>query len=60
MAKIGDHIEASDDLLIWEDAFGDEDTVQIYQNILECKLKFPSDFDRDAKSLIKHLLMEVN
>ena len=29
----------------------------IYQNILNCKLKFPKDFDKDAKSLIKHLLV---
>lgn len=44
------------ELLTGVTPFGDEDTVKIYQNILECKLKFPSDFDHDAKSLIKHLL----
>ena len=26
IAKVGDHIEASDDLLVWQDAFDDEDT----------------------------------
>ena len=25
IAKVGDHIEASDDLVVWEDAFDDED-----------------------------------
>lgn len=29
----------------------------IYQNILKGKIKFPRDFDADAKSLVKHLLV---
>ena len=29
IAKIGDHIEASDDLLIWQDAFDDEDAADV-------------------------------
>lgn len=29
----------------------------IYQKILKGKIKFPKNFDKDAKSLIKHLLV---
>ena len=29
----------------------------IYQKILKCKVKFPKNFDKNAKSLIKHLLV---
>ena len=38
------------------DPFTDEDPMKIYQNILERKIKFSSDFDNKSKSLIKHLL----
>ena len=38
------------------DPFSDEDTLNVYQNILQRKLEFSSDFDDDSKSLIKHLL----
>ena len=38
------------------DPFSDEDTLNVYQNILSRKLEFSSDFDDDSKSLIKHLL----
>ena len=38
------------------DPFADEDPMKIYQNILEGKIKFSSDFDHKSKSLIKHLL----
>lgn len=56
-------------ILIYEmnagiDPFTDDDPMNIYQNILKGKIKFPKDFDkyllvrlRDAKSLIKHLLV---
>lgn len=39
------------------DPFTDKDAMSIYHNILKCKLKFPKDFDADAKSLVKHLLI---
>jgi protein kinase A len=29
----------------------------IYKNILRGKISFPSTFDKDAKSLVKHLLV---
>lgn len=49
-------------ILIYEmnagiDPFTDEDPMIIYQNILKGKVKFPRDMDREAKSLIKHLLV---
>lgn len=39
------------------DPFNDEDPMAIYQNILKGKIKFPREFDADAKSLVKHLLV---
>ncbi len=39
------------------DPFADDDPLTIYQNILKGKLHFPKDFDSDAKSLVKHLLV---
>ena len=38
------------------DPFSDEDTMKTYENILEGKIKFTSDFDDKSRSLIKHLL----
>ena len=38
------------------DPFNDEDPMLIYQKILKGKIKFPSGFDSNAKSIIKHLL----
>ena len=38
------------------DPFSDEDPMLIYQKILKGKLRFPSSFDKNAKSLVKHLL----
>ena len=37
-------------------AFADETPMKIYENILEGRIKFTSDFDETSKSLIKHLL----
>merc|ERR1711998_76320 len=37
------------------DPFNDDDPMAIYQKILKGKIKFPRDFDKDAKSLVKHL-----
>lgn len=39
------------------DPFTDEDPMIIYQNILGGKIKFPKDLDREAKHLIKQLLV---
>ena len=38
------------------DPFNDEDPMLIYQKILKGKVKFPSSFSPNAKSLVKHLL----
>lgn len=39
------------------DPFNDEDPMAIYQKILKGKVVFPKGFDKDAKSLVKHLLV---
>lgn len=39
------------------DPFNDDDPMAIYQKILKGKIKFPKDFDKDAKSIVKHLLV---
>jgi len=46
------------ELLVGIDPFTDDDPANIYRNILSGKVTFPSDFDMDAKSLIKRLLQE--
>ena len=38
------------------DPFSDDSPMKIYENILEGKIKFTSDFDDLSKSLIKHLI----
>ncbi len=38
------------------DPFTDDSPMKIFENILEGKIKFTSDFDDESKSLIKHLL----
>ena len=38
------------------DPFSDDDPMMVYQKILKGKIKFPTGFDSNAKSLIKHLL----
>lgn len=38
------------------DPFSDDDPMMVYQKILKGKIKFPSSFDSNAKSLVKHLL----
>ena len=49
-------------MLIYEmvagvDPFADEDPLVIYQNIIKGRLHFPKGFDSDAKSLVRHLLV---
>ena len=38
------------------DPFTDDDPMMVYQKILKGKVRFPSSFDSNAKSLVKHLL----
>eukprot|EP01016_Furgasonia_blochmanni_P044644 TRINITY_DN6219_c0_g3_i4.p2 TRINITY_DN6219_c0_g3~~TRINITY_DN6219_c0_g3_i4.p2 ORF type:complete len:222 (+),score=51.51 TRINITY_DN6219_c0_g3_i4:452-1117(+) len=45
------------EMLAGIDPFNDEDPMAIYQKILKGKVKFPKTFDKDAKSLVKHLLV---
>ncbi len=44
------------EMLAGIDPFSDDDPMLIYQKILKGKVKFPRSFDKDAKSLVKHLL----
>lgn len=39
------------------DPFADENPLKVYQNIIKGKLHFPKGFDSDAKSLVRHLLV---
>lgn len=45
------------EMLAGIDPFSDDDPMAIYQKILKGKLKFPRNFDKNAKSLVKHLLV---
>ncbi|CAD8161756.1 unnamed protein product [Paramecium octaurelia] len=45
------------EMLAGIDPFNDEDPMAIYQKILKGKVKFPKNFDNDAKELIKSLLV---
>ena len=38
------------------DPFTADDPLQIYQNILDCKLKFSKAFDRNCKSIVTKLI----
>ena len=46
------------EMLVGIDPFNDEDPMMIYQKIIKGKIYYPNSMDRDAKSLIKHLLTE--
>ena len=37
--------------------FMDNDPLNLYQQILKCKVKFPKNINKEARSLIKHLLV---
>lgn len=45
------------EMLAGIDPFSDEDPMAIYQKILKGKIKFTRHFDKNAKSLVKHLLV---
>ena len=44
------------EFLVGIDPFNDEDPMLVYQKILKGKIRFPSTFPSNAKSLVKHLL----
>jgi len=46
------------EMLVGSDPFGDEDPMKTYQKILKGKINYPKDMNKDAKSLIKHLLTQ--
>ena len=43
-------------MLVGIDPFNDDEPMGIYKKILKGKVKFPSNFNNYAQSLIKHLL----
>jgi len=45
------------EMIVGVDPFSDDEPMAIYQNILKGKIKFPLTFPKDAKSLVKHLLV---
>lgn len=45
------------EMLAGIDPFNDSDPMMIYQNIIRGNLKFPRNFDKDGRSLVKHLLV---
>jgi len=45
------------EMIVGIDPFNANDPMIIYQNILKGKIKYPKDLDKNAKSLIKHLLV---
>lgn len=46
------------EMLAGTDPFHDSDPMVVYDNILNCKIKYPRGFDKAAKSLVKHLLVQ--
>lgn len=45
------------EMIVGIDPFSDDEPMAVYQNILRGRIKFPSKFPKDAKSLVKHLLV---
>ena len=45
------------EMLVEIDPFSDDDPMMIYQKIIKGKIRFPNNIDKNAKSLIKHLLI---
>ena len=45
------------EMIVGIDPFTDDEPMNIYQNILRGKIRFPRNFDLNAKSLVKHLLV---
>ena len=46
------------EMLVGIDPFSDDDPMKTYQKILKGKINFPKNINKDAKSLIKHLLTQ--
>lgn len=44
------------EMLTGIDPFNAEDPIEIYQNILKGEIRFPKKFNKNAKSLVRHLL----
>ena len=44
------------EMLVGIDPFSDDDPMKTYKKIIKGKINFPKEFDKAAKSLIKHLL----
>lgn len=44
-------------MIVGIDPFSDDEPMAVYQNILKGKIKFPGSFPKDARSLVKHLLV---
>lgn len=44
------------EMLVGIDPFNDDDPMMVYQKIIKGKIKFPKNIEKDAKSIIKHLL----
>ena len=45
------------EMIVGIDPFSDDEPMAVYQNILKGKIKFPGSFPKDARSLVKHLLV---
>ena len=45
------------EMLVGIDPFSDEDPMNVYHKILKGKINFPKHFDKNARSLVKHLLV---
>lgn len=45
------------EMIVGIDPFSDDEPMAVYQNILRGKVKFPKNFPKDAKSIVKHLLV---
>ena len=45
------------EMLVGIDPFSDDDPMMIYQKVIKGKIRFPKEMDKNAKSLIKHLLV---
>lgn len=45
------------EMLVGIDPFSDDDPMAIYQKVIIGKVRYPKDIDKEAKSLIKHLLV---
>mmetsp|Transcript_18474 Transcript_18474/g.33268 ORF Transcript_18474/g.33268 Transcript_18474/m.33268 type:complete len:322 (+) Transcript_18474:48-1013(+) len=44
------------EMLTGAEPFADDDPMSVYRKILSGKVSYPRDFNKDAKSLVKHLL----